>query len=137
MDKNYIPIIKGAKCARKHPDWSITTLQPLECTKLRSSNQQRMWEEYINSGRAVYYKYSFIDSRTLDCLKEARKNNRPVTENDLQQWALEAAKEFQSDNFIFKASPEKLSKKSYFRLRLEALHIHTNDEDLLVLPFPF
>ncbi|XP_014612579.1 PREDICTED: uncharacterized protein LOC106791459 [Polistes canadensis] len=105
MDKNYIPIIKAAKCARKHSDWSIKTLQPLECTKLRSSNQQRMWEKYINSGRAVYYKYSLIDSRTLDCLKEARKNNRPVTENDLQQWALEAAKEFQSDNFIFKASP--------------------------------
>ncbi|KAI4481673.1 hypothetical protein M0804_009194 [Polistes exclamans] len=82
MDKNYSPIetiIEATKCARKHPDWSNKTLQPFECTKLRSSNQQRMWEKYINSGRAVYYKYSLIDLRTLDCLKEARKNNRPVS----------------------------------------------------------
>ncbi|XP_026670698.1 uncharacterized protein LOC108626532 isoform X2 [Ceratina calcarata] len=71
---------------------------------LKRKDQLKKWEESIKSCGTIFDKYALIDSWTYDRFVEARNNYHQVTTRNLQQWALAAAAQFQSESLIFKAS---------------------------------
>ena len=62
------------------------------------------WRTEIESGGGVMEKHNIINKWTLDRFYEARQQKLPVTTRMLQQWATQAAMQFEGENFSFSAS---------------------------------
>lgn len=110
-ESEHIPLdykIKAVNIAKKHPNWSLETLQKNGCRRLKKKEYLSKWEKDIKRGGNIFDKYAIIDSWTYDRFIEARQHYHQVTTKNLQQWALSAAGQF--EGFEFKAS-ERWAKK--------------------------
>ncbi|XP_067214157.1 uncharacterized protein [Linepithema humile] len=76
---------------------------PLE-TKIKILNMRKSdlkrWRAKIEQGGGVKEKYEAINKWTIDRFCEAREQKKPVITRMLQQWASQAAVQFESLNFI-------------------------------------
>ncbi|XP_049769924.1 uncharacterized protein LOC126108656 [Schistocerca cancellata] len=104
---DYIPLetkIKVVKLVEGYPKWSLRTLQIKGSRSLTRKDELKIWEENIKPGGSTIDKYSIIDSWIYDCFVESCQNYQQVTARNLQQWALAAEGQFQSEDFVFKPS---------------------------------
>ncbi|KAL1488746.1 hypothetical protein ABEB36_014545 [Hypothenemus hampei] len=121
--------IKVVQLAKQHPKWHLRTLQAKGSRKLKSKDNIRRWERDILKGGTIFDKYAAIDSWTYDRFVESRKQNIQVTTHDLHEWALKAARQYQSSEFTFKASPswvKRFKKKHKIRQQKSTEYLEQN-----------
>lgn len=111
--KHFVPIdtkIKILKMVRDHPNWSLRTIQQKGGTALKNKTDLKKWQQQIEQGGGKKEKYFMINKWTYDRFVEARDLMRPVSTRILQQWATQAATQFQGPHFKFTASPTWVTK---------------------------
>lgn len=103
--------------AREHPKWSLETLQHQGCASLTRKDELIRFRIDIQNGGTAYEKYYAITKWTIYRFKEAQSRKSHVTTRNLQEWAMQAAMQYISDDFKFTASTSWVNEfKSKFRI---------------------
>ncbi|XP_049797011.1 uncharacterized protein LOC126213354 [Schistocerca nitens] len=123
--------IKVVKLAKGHPKWSLRTLQIKGARSLTRKDKWKRWEENIKPGGSTIDKYSIIDSWIYDCFVESCQNYQQVTTRNLQQWALAAEGQFQSEDFVIKVSLSWIKKFKLWHRIWQSLRECMSEEDML------
>jgi len=93
--------IKIVNMVKEHPNWSLKTIQHQGDGALRTKKDLPRWKNIKNGGTTLE-KYEQINN--YNRYEDATEEKRPVTTRILQTWAAQAAAQYQSDKFRFKAS---------------------------------
>ena len=88
---------------REHPKWSLKTLQHRGSSALTRKDDLRRWENHIIKGGTQYDKSKISKDWTYKRFIEAREKKIPVYVKNLQEWAIQAAMQFNDENFTFTA----------------------------------
>jgi len=102
-----IPLEKKIRIVNKvneHPNCSLKTIQHQGGGALRTKKDFPRWKNDFKNGGATLEKYEQINKWAYNRYEDARKEKRPETTRMLQTWAAQAAAQYQSDKFRFKAS---------------------------------
>jgi len=100
---SYMPLetkIKIVNMVREHPKWSIQTIHKRGGSALQRKSDLKRWCAEIEQGGGIKEKYEAINKWTIDRFREAREQKKPVTTRMLQQWASQAAVQFEGLNFV-------------------------------------
>ncbi|XP_071639392.1 uncharacterized protein [Temnothorax longispinosus] len=104
---DYVPLetkIKIVNMTKQHPKWSLKTIHKHGGSALRSKKDLKKWQEQIEKGSGVKEKFDLINKWTFDRFVEARQQMQPVSTRMIQQWASQAALQYQGPDFLFTAS---------------------------------
>ncbi|XP_046476181.1 uncharacterized protein [Neodiprion pinetum] len=121
--RDYIPLSykeRAVAIADAHPKWSLKCLQNHGASRLKHKQNLYRWKEDVKRGGTYFDRWKTIDSDTYERFLEARSSMEQVTTRTLQQWAMNAAFQFLSDEFHFIASKswvERFKKKHGIRQR--------------------
>lgn len=96
--------IQIVNLAREHPKWSLSTLKSHGAACLSRKDELTRWKKEIQKGGTIFDKSCAIKKWTYDRFCEARQNQVPVTTRNLQEWALQASMQYDSEDFHFSAS---------------------------------
>ena len=89
---------------KEHPQWSLKTLHSHGATALTRKDELTRWEKEIINGGTIFDKNFAITQWTLKRFNEAQANKQHVTVRNLQEWAMQGASQYLSDNFKFTSS---------------------------------
>ena len=91
--------------AREHPKWTLATIRANGGTALTRMDELKRWEREIKSGGTRIDKIITIKNWVYIRFVKARASKTPVTTRNIQEWAMQAARQFISEDFSFNASP--------------------------------
>ena len=88
-----------------HPKWKFATLKVHAGKLLTRMDELKRWEKDIIRGGTKFDSSKAIKKWTLKNFNEARERKSPVSNRNLQEWALQASQQFKDlENFSFIAS---------------------------------
>jgi len=118
---DYIPLetkIKILNMVREHPKWSLKTVQKHGGSALKNKSDLKKWKDQIEKGYGAKEKYEMINKWTFDRFVEARQQMQPISTKIIQQWASQAALQYQGPDFSFTASHGWIIKfKAFYSIR--------------------
>ncbi|KAF7994912.1 hypothetical protein HCN44_004384 [Aphidius gifuensis] len=98
--REFIPLdmkIKIVNMAKKHPEWSIKTLQEKTgCPLIERRQQLNLWNEHIQAGGSQKERNQKIFKWIYEkCIEKKKQNNKTkITTNEIMEWSYEAHKLF-------------------------------------------
>ncbi|KAJ8688646.1 hypothetical protein QAD02_024441 [Eretmocerus hayati] len=102
-----VPLAKKMKAVnshREHKNWKLKTLQVHIGKCLIRIDELYRWKQQITKGGCPDDQLEVVSNWVYERFREQRAAQLPVTTRNLQEWALQAAAQFCSTNFKFKAS---------------------------------
>ncbi|XP_076670275.1 uncharacterized protein LOC143369784 [Andrena cerasifolii] len=102
----FIPIetkIKIVNLAKKHPTWSLKSLQRWGGSALTNKKLLKKWETDIQKNGSSKEIWKEINNWTYDRFVEAKDKKQPVTTRMIQQWASVGAMQHQAEGMNFVA----------------------------------
>ncbi|KAJ8678390.1 hypothetical protein QAD02_014177 [Eretmocerus hayati] len=129
--------IKIVNMQREHPNWKLPSIRANGGKALSRLDELTQWKKHIANGGTLQDKYNAIDEWTYDRFQEARNSGRPVYTRDLRVWALQAARQFESSGFKFKASRGWIIKFKYrhrirMQLAAEDRQLHSREDAIKI-----
>lgn len=136
-DVEYISLdykTKIISLAKTNPTWTLQTLQKKGGSRLKRKDHLKRWGEDVKKDGTNADKLHIIDTWTYDRFVEARQNNNQVTTRYLQQWALAAVNQFQSNSFSFRASKRWVTTfKKRHKIRQRKIIKYVNEKECISL----
>ena len=90
--------------AKEHPKWKLCTIRANGGTALTRMDELKRWEKEIQRGGTQFDKSNTIKKWLYNRFVESRAAKIPVMTRNIQAWAMQAARQFESSSFTFYAS---------------------------------
>jgi len=120
---------------REHPNWSLKTIHKHGGSALKNKSDLKKWQIQIEQGGGVKEKFNMIQKWTFDRFVEARQQMQPILTRTIQQWASQAAIQYQGPEFSFTASYTWVTKfKTIHSIRQRKVTRYLKSKNALDLP---